>query len=383
MGDEFELDDVYAWPSQLMDARQMEEILRCKVCGEYLAGPVLLQGCSHTFCSECVRKHLLSKGTSGSCPECKKACSSSDLIPNRPLEHLVVHFRALKPKVLQLASGTASLEDLDTKEAASKANQQNNDAMKKMPIVVYHGMKDKQISQLLIKDGLGKILPTSHDNMVNCHKEFIHMWNAQLDTINPKSLGQVRNEVVEAFKARQKEKSTLAATKRELGLHKDDPLENAPAINDNFRKMAQKMKAQKDAKPSAEDKDDGAQMAQDDPQNTMPNGDMRFLPRDNAGTWRNLYVNSLEKSIYVNSVTNEVLDKAPPATTAKLPPKAESSPSPVKRPVEPTVWACGMCTLENPLHFLRCEACGQANPNPPPTTKPERPKRSRQSKLSL
>ncbi|RLN94269.1 hypothetical protein DYB28_011238 [Aphanomyces astaci] len=247
---EFEADDddEWVWPNELKEARLMEGILRCQVCGEFLSGPVLLRECRHSFCSECVRKHLLARGTNGCCPECKCACSSSDLIPNRPLEQLVGFFRALKPKVLHLASTSqgsgdgATLASLSTSDLTDTATASTStDITARMPTTSYNFLKDSQIRQLLKSAGLLAILPTSKDSMITCHKE--------LDTMNPKNASQVRAEVVTKFRQRQHETAAKASTRRSLGLRPDDPIEKAitrtSALNDNFRKLAQQVKAQK------------------------------------------------------------------------------------------------------------------------------------------
>ncbi|RHX96601.1 hypothetical protein DYB25_007721 [Aphanomyces astaci] len=71
----------------------------------------------------------------------------------------------------------------------------------------------------------------------------------QLDTMNPKNASQVRAEVVTKFRQRQHETAAKASTRRSLGLRPDDPIEKAitrtSALNDNFRKLAQQVKAQK------------------------------------------------------------------------------------------------------------------------------------------
>ncbi|ETW03841.1 hypothetical protein H310_05197 [Aphanomyces invadans] len=405
-----DVDDEWVWPNELMEARLMEGILRCQVCGEFLSGPVILQGCRHTFCSECVRKHLLAKGTNASCPECKCACSSSDLIPNRPLEQLVGLFRALKPKVLHLSSspssdgGATRLAAFTTAVNTSAApTSLTSDITTRLPTISYNVMKDSQIRQLMDKVGLQAILPTSKDNMITCHKEYTMLWNAQLDTMNPKTASQVRAEVIAKFRQRQQEKAVMASTRRSLGLRPDDPIEKAitktSVLNDNFRKLADQARAQRgnpsqpqpaaspakmSSKPHAAPSPVHAVNMQDEAKvasNVMANGDLRFLPREAPaampmaaldGTWRHLHSTTLDKSIYIHSGSAQVTD-VPPSPFAKPPPLA-----PAKRHVETsTTWTCARCTLENEPHVEKCEVCGA------PTTKPTRPKRSRQSKLSL
>lgn len=38
--------------------RQLEECLRCEICQDLFSIPMIIPACSHTFCSECIRRCL-------------------------------------------------------------------------------------------------------------------------------------------------------------------------------------------------------------------------------------------------------------------------------------------------------------------------------------
>ncbi|OQR92926.1 E3 ubiquitin ligase [Achlya hypogyna] len=245
------VDDEWAWPTSLMEGRQLEGFLRCQVCGEFMNGPVLLRNCRHCFCSECVRKHLLARGTNGNCPECKQACSSGDLVPNRPLEMIIDHFRGLKGKVLALANGATVPITTPIKTHAQPKAKDGECATKRMPVVSYNLMKDKKIQELLDSVGLREIRG-NRDTLIATHKEYTMLWNAQLDTLHPKSPNEIRQQILRNYRLRTNEKYEMASTKRSLGLRHDEPIEKAitasSTMNDNFRKLAEQIRAQKRAK---------------------------------------------------------------------------------------------------------------------------------------
>ncbi|EQC41400.1 hypothetical protein SDRG_01371 [Saprolegnia diclina VS20] len=437
-----DVDDEWVWPTSLMEARQMEGFLRCQVCGDYMSGPVLLSNCRHCFCSECIRKHLLARGTGGNCPECKQDCSPGDLVPNRPLEQIINLFRALKPKVLRLAEG-APLETANAPTTPTKTTQAKpgDSATKRVPVVSYNIMKDAEIRKHLEAAGLGSIRGP-RDVLVATHKEYTMLCNAQLDTLHPKTPDEIRRQILATYKLRNSEKSQMASTKRALGLRHDEPIEKAitssSALNDNFRKLAEQIKAQKAAKkgqppttPSASGHDAPASdtivptpsppatLLSPTPRTTshtsaspvqnafypdaeekpahpvlQADGAPRYLARDpvpskslfsapTSGTWRQVFLDSTQQHVYVHTSTQEIRTEAPPsvAPAKSVAHSVAKSMTPIvamKRPVEVAAstvqWACPRCTLVNDMHIDECLACGGPNSK-------KRPKRVVQKKL--
>lgn len=162
----------WEWPSDYEELREMENLLRCQICGDFFHGPVLLP-CSHAFCSECVRKYLQTKGAHGCCPECKQACAPRDLVANRPMEKVALLFKQMKPKLLLVLDKKASSGEhvAESKRAPGKnssttrATRSHNAkdsaavvtasgksaangkarAAERLPVVSYNVMKDKEV----------------------------------------------------------------------------------------------------------------------------------------------------------------------------------------------------------------------------------------------
>lgn len=148
----------WEWPVHCDELREMENLLRCQICGDFFHGPVLLP-CSHAFCSECVRKYLQTKGAhNGCCPECKQPCAPRDLIANRAMEKVALLFKQMKPKLLQRLGGepdgggnkagsATRVEDAETtgKKAASGRAMRSQSSVRPMPLVSYNVMKDKEV----------------------------------------------------------------------------------------------------------------------------------------------------------------------------------------------------------------------------------------------
>jgi hypothetical protein len=111
---------------------------------------------SHTFCSECVRKFFLTKGSSECCPECKQRCTSSQLLSNRSLERIVMAFKKMKPKLLfflEKIDLVNAIEEMqgnnNTKSTRNKEkNSDTKEELKRIPLTTYNFMKDKDVSEM-------------------------------------------------------------------------------------------------------------------------------------------------------------------------------------------------------------------------------------------
>lgn len=167
--------DEWEWPANCKAQREMENHLRCQICGDFFHGPVLLP-CSHTFCSACVRRFMQSKGTNACCPQCKQPCASRDLVPNRALEQVALLFEKSKPELLKRLQGGASAPssanstpntESGKTRGKSKAKQ---DKPERMPLVSYSVMRDKEVRKLL--DSINVRVPTKNrDEIIQIHKE--------------------------------------------------------------------------------------------------------------------------------------------------------------------------------------------------------------------
>lgn len=104
--------------------RHLDHSARCSICYELYASPVLLTGCSHTFCSsvrylqsslrsklakltecqKCIRVHLDSNPGKPMCPTCGTATSETALKPNKALEEMTQKWAAARNLVLDLVA---------------------------------------------------------------------------------------------------------------------------------------------------------------------------------------------------------------------------------------------------------------------------------------
>ncbi|KAJ0392579.1 hypothetical protein ATCC90586_007873 [Pythium insidiosum] len=194
MDGDSDLLDEWLWPESCRELRDMESALRCLICGEFFHGPVLLP-CGHTFCSECVRRFLQSRGAQGCCPECKQACEASALVPNRSLEKVGGLFKQIKPRLVpvltehgdQVAKAATSCESTSQRSARSlgKAKSAGSKPPERMPLLSYSLMKDKDVKKLLESIGI-RANVKSREDIIQIHKEVSYLcgipWSLRLLT---------------------------------------------------------------------------------------------------------------------------------------------------------------------------------------------------------
>ena len=89
------------WPLALGSApRELDELLRCGVCKDFLETPMRLPACSHLFCSGCIRGWLHTSQAAGCCPTCREPVDSAALAADSVLLAVVAAFRAARPALL-------------------------------------------------------------------------------------------------------------------------------------------------------------------------------------------------------------------------------------------------------------------------------------------
>eukprot|EP01084_Bolivina_argentea_P104481 187075_1 len=93
----------------------MDVLLRCPICKNYFENPVLLSGCSHNFCSDCIRRSLLHKNE---CPICRNSSLRSHLISNKIIKQLSDAYRMQKKNHCKRSPSkkrkASALNDIDT-----------------------------------------------------------------------------------------------------------------------------------------------------------------------------------------------------------------------------------------------------------------------------
>lgn len=203
------------WP--LTDSGRKLEILQeacqCEICAEMYDNPQFLR-CGHSFCSLCIRKHILLKHD---CPFCHENISVQDLQSNRVLASIVNAFRDARSQLIQASSPQESTIACDNTKSATKQRKRGRDGHKqastphevrKMPLLNYHGMKDKGLKDALKRLDEGSCVKLNYtgtkDVLIRRHKEFVHLNNAQIGHPTPLSLEAMVRQVNERERNRAK-----------------------------------------------------------------------------------------------------------------------------------------------------------------------------------
>lgn len=155
--------DIYEYPKSLLGSkvRLLEESLLCQICEDFINNPHSLR-CGHTFCSECIRRHLdrnHNNVTFDKCPVCFEKADSTHLFPNRPLSAIVSNFQLCRNDLLNLLKGNAisnpNLTDAEINNAlVSSTNNHNIPAdqliTKQLPQKVLHKLSKARIKSELV-----------------------------------------------------------------------------------------------------------------------------------------------------------------------------------------------------------------------------------------
>lgn len=104
--------------SRLPKLAQLDSLQRCLICKDYLKAPVITS-CNHTFCSQCIRQHLLRVSL---CPLCKAEQFESNLKRVILLEEIVACFQALRPELLALATQNQASDETAGEERLDAIN---------------------------------------------------------------------------------------------------------------------------------------------------------------------------------------------------------------------------------------------------------------------
>ncbi|CAN3372377.1 hypothetical protein DIURU_004165 [Diutina rugosa] len=107
--------------SRLPQLSQFDALARCYICKELFRGPVVTS-CNHTFCSQCIRQHLMAESK---CPLCKSEVYESQLRRDIVFDELVDMYRSLRPRLLELLIGDE--EVTETKITTNHQDQHLSD----------------------------------------------------------------------------------------------------------------------------------------------------------------------------------------------------------------------------------------------------------------
>eukprot|EP00041_Stephanoeca_diplocostata_P003902 m.39179 g.39179 ORF g.39179 m.39179 type:complete len:313 (+) comp14699_c0_seq1:172-1110(+) len=180
--------------------RQIDNHLRCTICQDLFNIPMMLPSCSHNFCSECIRKHLAfkdQKHTFGSsCPQCSAPAKDTELVNNRPLEHLVIMFRKIRSAAQTIdPDGRLTTPDNDERRIPLTTtgisdhhgtSRAPTTKRKRLVNQFYKGYKTADLKKLLQSHKLSSKGP--REKLIKRHKDFTLLYNAECDSLIPKSM---------------------------------------------------------------------------------------------------------------------------------------------------------------------------------------------------
>lgn len=178
----------------LQSWKTIEEQLRCDICKQLLDVPVSLK-CFHTFCSFCIRRYLELSGNDY-CPCCRVPATSTDvrLEPRLAgvLKILGQERGLVRKRIRQCIKNSSSSEPSSSanetfnKQADMleifRSSTSSNDQVGRTLLPVYKSLKDKQLKELVEKDGL-IVTSENRDDLIRIHKEFIFTLQAAFDAI--------------------------------------------------------------------------------------------------------------------------------------------------------------------------------------------------------
>ena len=223
------------------ELQALDESFRCGICQELynVAVTIAEPSCGHSFCSACIRLTFRAGMTGlrreASCPKCRCVVAKGEksLIPNRALQEAVLQYKTFllvvpatdKKRSLDhpskndnvtnslIASQSITrqskrIKQQTDKEDSSDDNEQSVDqppmTLQKRPSTHYSSLKKKQLQELCAREGL----PTNgtEEDLKARHHLFVTLWNAETDSIQPKTPAELVDEVARRERTRQDEK---------------------------------------------------------------------------------------------------------------------------------------------------------------------------------
>lgn len=213
---------------------ELNDKLICPICHSLFNIPVTINPCQHTFCSECIRTSMRfsrQKIQRAVCPVCRVNTDEREIKPSPSIQKLVqLHLE--KEKKVKVAP----------EEKSPKVKLQ------KKPPAYYHNIKRKRLVQMCAVVGLNT--SGKDEELKERHLLFTTLYNAECDSLTPRSHSQILVDVEkrenERRRAKFKHKDDIYM-KQLKTLKKDDngnvlaPRSGNSAfdakLNSNFKKM--------------------------------------------------------------------------------------------------------------------------------------------------
>jgi Zinc finger, C3HC4 type (RING finger) len=181
--------------------------LSCQYCGDLLSNAVCIKVCGHSFCYMCIRRVFQSNPTGmhrqkNTCITCRAETGQSadkQLVINRALQHAVIHFKNVVRSFHGINVTTAE------KSAARSARSRSVEE----PITTrfssrnYSKMKAKDLRDLCKHYGLS--CRGGDQEVIDRIKLFAIKWNAELQSIAPKTPSEILDEMNQLENAHRNE----------------------------------------------------------------------------------------------------------------------------------------------------------------------------------
>ena len=202
----------------------LEESLRCPICGEFYVNPQILVKCGHCYCFECISRHfdqVLNPTTSTKCPSCRVDASITSMVNCRILTDVVQRFRVVRKDLQSIADSINKLVDSKTVSAlriSESGNVVNSVVIKRLPPISFHGMSRDKVKKILeeLCKGCKIKLRTDGDKdiLARRHRDFVHLNNSQCSSANPMTLDEIIQEINRREHARELESNRDTKTSK-------------------------------------------------------------------------------------------------------------------------------------------------------------------------
>jgi hypothetical protein len=206
--------------------------LSCEICRGYYDNAVCIKPCGHTLCSLCIREQC--QKTTVGVHRRKNACSvcnheigdrvDKHLVKNRPIQEAVLVFQRLV-KSLEKQSETSNVDEPEeqrqrsshrnasTNVTSALGQRQDDDVdeqliITRLPARNYDRTKPKELKDICLKYNLS--IAGKDDEIRDRLKRFTVLWNAELDSIDPKKPSDLVRRI------NKEERDKAAAISQEL-----------------------------------------------------------------------------------------------------------------------------------------------------------------------
>mmetsp|Transcript_3363 Transcript_3363/g.6458 ORF Transcript_3363/g.6458 Transcript_3363/m.6458 type:complete len:486 (-) Transcript_3363:1851-3308(-) len=316
--------DEWIWRNSALSGLEAVEIaMHCPICQGMLEAPCSMKKCGHTFCSVCLKRWVQRYG---GCPTCRVKCSVEDFEHNKPLGNVVKAYMNARKDILQVAGlkvpepkpviEVATRMSVSLDKGEQKRGVVGRELKKRMPLKVYHLLKDKDIKKLLREAGLP--ITGTKQVMIRRHKEYTILFNTCLeenDAVTAQQQRDMRRRVLKEEEERNNNKeSGMFNRVKAAGTHKQilGKIEMTADFMKGFERLRKEILKRKKKKKSSK-KSKKKKLPQ---KTTCSKGEPGGIERKKLETrekfdlsaphWQRIMRVNIAVPVYLNSITKEV-----------------------------------------------------------------------------